>query len=123
MQLFSVEQQKSQPLEAHAAAFSTVKVWQGQAPCSSWPSVDAAALLAGAGSRFEVLTFCAVLYKGRCRRESTQQGSSAATVSQQGGNLCQDQAYTLGCAWCELAVCGASTGQKCPADCKLVDGP
>jgi hypothetical protein len=26
MQLFSVEQQKSQPLEAHAAAFSTVKV-------------------------------------------------------------------------------------------------
>lgn len=28
MQLFSVEQQKSQPLEAHAAAFSTVKVCQ-----------------------------------------------------------------------------------------------
>lgn len=26
MQLFSVEQQKSQPLEAHAAAFSSVKV-------------------------------------------------------------------------------------------------
>jgi hypothetical protein len=26
MQLFSFEQQKSQPLEAHAAAFSTVKV-------------------------------------------------------------------------------------------------
>lgn len=26
MQLFSIEQQKSQPLEAHAAAFSTVKV-------------------------------------------------------------------------------------------------
>jgi hypothetical protein len=34
MQLFSVEQQKSQPLEAHAAAFSTVKVrWQAAA-CS-----------------------------------------------------------------------------------------
>jgi clathrin heavy chain len=26
MQLYSIEQQKSQPLEAHAAAFSTVKV-------------------------------------------------------------------------------------------------
>jgi hypothetical protein len=36
MQLFSVEQQKSQPLEAHAAAFSTVKVrWQAAA-CSIW---------------------------------------------------------------------------------------
>jgi hypothetical protein len=30
MQLFSIEQQKSQPLEAHAAAFSTVKVRQLQ---------------------------------------------------------------------------------------------
>jgi hypothetical protein len=30
MQLFSVEQQKSQPLEAHAAAFSTVKVRPGR---------------------------------------------------------------------------------------------
>jgi hypothetical protein len=32
MQLFSFEQQKSQPLEAHAAAFSTVKVRQQQRP-------------------------------------------------------------------------------------------
>lgn len=34
MQLFSVEQQKSQPLEAHAAAFSTVKVRWHAATCS-----------------------------------------------------------------------------------------
>jgi hypothetical protein len=36
MQLFSIEQQKSQPLEAHAAAFSTVKVrarGRGRALC------------------------------------------------------------------------------------------
>ncbi len=33
MQLFSIEQQKSQPLEAHAAAFSTVKV--------CWPAAAA----------------------------------------------------------------------------------
>jgi clathrin heavy chain len=30
MQLYSIEQQKSQPLESHAAAFSTVKV---RVPC------------------------------------------------------------------------------------------
>lgn len=29
MQLYSFEQQKSQPLEAHAAAFATVKVRRG----------------------------------------------------------------------------------------------
>jgi hypothetical protein len=35
MQLFSIEQQKSQPLEAHAAAFSTVKVCVGNSGSSA----------------------------------------------------------------------------------------
>ena len=35
MQLFSIEQQKSQPLEAHAAAFSTVKVRQLDVPVAN----------------------------------------------------------------------------------------
>lgn len=42
MQLFSIDQQKSQPLEAHAAAFASVKV---KAQCTACIDLHAACLL------------------------------------------------------------------------------
>lgn len=119
MQLFSVEQQKSQPLEAHAAAFSTVKVWRGQAPCSSKLRMQqliqsgCSSVVSRSCSRFEVLTFCAVLDKGR-RRAGNQH--SKAAVQQQ----CHSRVaifvrtrHTWLCGvWCELRVPGASIGWK-----------